>query len=82
MMWALSRFSDEQRHMMSTATDHAYDLIRKQIRDGHLMAGVRLVESRLVEICQVSRGNYAHAHHGRPGRSETRQRAQTMQNGS
>lgn len=40
---------------MSTATDHAYDLIRKEIRDGRLGGGSRLVESRLVEICQVSR---------------------------
>ena len=40
---------------MSTATDHAYDLIRKKIRDGQLLAGARLVESRLVDVCQVSR---------------------------
>lgn len=40
---------------MSTATDRAYDLIRKEIREGALGAGSRLVESNLVDFCQVSR---------------------------
>lgn len=40
---------------MSTATDRAYGLIRQEIREGALVPGSRLVESQLVDFCQVSR---------------------------